>query len=354
MGKRMCKRLEKRWKEMDQAVFILALVLNPFEMLSRFGNKANIDIFILAAEISKLYIRVNSHSSATPLTPEQEAGRKSALDQKAGQVTATFMAYLSGTGAFTDWNVKNSRSKAAYIVVNGDNPIPFWEFRRTNADIAELAEFALLLLYLVANQAGLESSFSDFLNKKNKKRARLGLEKMTQQSKVTRHIRADQYDEGLRQKRDGRKNHSDVQIKTLLAVPRYADANVSDTDNEGTEASRESVLVSSPAAWRRQVAAWQSEMRNADDSDSDSDTNETPQAEAGGRRRASWLPIQLDKLFGGDLKNPIPRPSRAAVSEEGLYMELLAAKVLAMITLGRFLVYLQHGVCRKITLIIPL
>ncbi|KAJ7658395.1 hypothetical protein DFH06DRAFT_926550, partial [Mycena polygramma] len=81
-------------------------------------------------------------------------------------------------------------------------------------------------------------------------------------------------------------------------------------------------LVSSPAAWRKQVAAWQSEMRDADDSDSD--TDDTPQA--AGHRRASWLPIQLDKLFGGDLKNPIPRPSRAAVSEEGLYMELLAAE----------------------------
>ncbi|KAJ6480605.1 ribonuclease H-like domain-containing protein [Mycena vitilis] len=321
MGKRMCKRLEKRWKEMDQAVFILALVLNPFELLSRFGNKANIDVFILAAEISKLYMRVNSRPSSTPLTPEQEAGKKSVLEQKARQVTATFMAYLSGTGAFTDWNVDNSRSKEAYIVVNGDNPIPFWEFRRTNADIKELAEFALLLLYLVANQAGLERSFSDFLNKKNKKRARLGLEKMTQQSKVTRRIREDQYDEGVRQKRDGRKNHTDVQIKTLLAVPRYADANVSDAENEGTAAARESVLVSSPAAWRKQVAAWQSEMREADDSDSDTDN--TPPA---GHRRASWLPIQLDKLFGGDIKNPIPRPSRAAVSEEGLYMELLAAE----------------------------
>ncbi|KAJ6573792.1 ribonuclease H-like domain-containing protein [Mycena vulgaris] len=324
LGKHMCKRLEKRWKEMDQAVFILALVLNPFEMLSRFGNKANIDIFILAAEISKLYIRVNSRPSTTPLTPEQEANKKSALDQRARQVTTAFMAYLSGTGAFALWSDADSASKASYIELNGDNPIPFWNFRRANAETAELANFALLLLYLVANQAGLERSFSDFLNKKNKKRARLGLQKMTQQSKVTRRIREDQYAEGLRQKRDGRKNHSEVQIKTLLAVPRYADANISDTDSDDAERPRESVLVSSCAAWRKQVAAWQSEMRDADDSDSD--TNDTPQTAAGGRRRAAWLPIQLDKLFGGDLKEPMPRPSRAAISEEGLYMELLAAE----------------------------
>ncbi|KAJ6527612.1 hypothetical protein DFH09DRAFT_1031843 [Mycena vulgaris] len=321
LGKRMCARLEKRWGELDQAVFILALVLNPFEMLSRFGSKANIDIFILAAEISKLYIRVNSRPSVTPLTPELEAKNKAVLEQQARKVTTSFMAYLSGTGPFAIWSEPDSASKSAYITLHGHDPIPFWEMRRTNADTAELARFALLLLYLVANQTGLERSFSDFLNKKNKKRARLGLQKMAQQSKVTRRIREEQYADDLRQKREGRKNHSEVQIKKLLAVPRYADANVSDTDGEDGEKSRESVLVSSPAAWRKQVAMWQSEMRDAE---SDSETDDGPQA---GRRRASWLPIKLDKLFGGDLEQPIRiRPQRAAVSEEALYMQLLAAE----------------------------
>jgi hypothetical protein len=55
---------------------------------------------------------------------------------------------------------------------------------RTNALVAELANFSLMLLYLVVNQAGLEHSFSDFSNKKNKKRNRLGLTKMVRQSKV--------------------------------------------------------------------------------------------------------------------------------------------------------------------------
>ncbi|KAJ7838399.1 hypothetical protein B0H14DRAFT_2588615 [Mycena olivaceomarginata] len=50
IGKRMCKHLEKRWSELAQAVFILALVLNPFEKLSRFGSKANID-YLPAMEI---------------------------------------------------------------------------------------------------------------------------------------------------------------------------------------------------------------------------------------------------------------------------------------------------------------
>ncbi|KAF7335029.1 CxC2 domain-containing protein [Mycena venus] len=47
--------------------------------------------------------------------------------------------------------------------------------------------------------------------------------------KVTRRIR---YTDGLRQKREGRKNHSEAQIKTLLAARRYADANVSNTDGD--------------------------------------------------------------------------------------------------------------------------
>ncbi|KAJ6496403.1 hypothetical protein C8R45DRAFT_1094646 [Mycena sanguinolenta] len=87
-------------------------------------------------------------------------------------------------------------------------------------------------LGLVADQAGLNRSFSDFLNKKNKKRNRFSLKKKGQQAKVTRHIREEQYIEGFRQKREGRKNHAEAQIKTLLAVPRYADAILSDTDDD--------------------------------------------------------------------------------------------------------------------------
>ena len=41
------KRIEKRWKALDQSMFILALVLNPFEGISRFGDKAAINPFTL-------------------------------------------------------------------------------------------------------------------------------------------------------------------------------------------------------------------------------------------------------------------------------------------------------------------
>jgi hypothetical protein len=43
----MTKRVEKRWKALDQPMFILALVLNPFEGISRFGEKAAISPFTL-------------------------------------------------------------------------------------------------------------------------------------------------------------------------------------------------------------------------------------------------------------------------------------------------------------------
>jgi hypothetical protein len=41
----MTKRLEKCWKDCDQLLFILALILNPFECLLCFGEKAEINHF---------------------------------------------------------------------------------------------------------------------------------------------------------------------------------------------------------------------------------------------------------------------------------------------------------------------
>jgi hypothetical protein len=41
----MTQRLEKRWADCDQPLFLLALILNPHEVLSCFGEKANFDPF---------------------------------------------------------------------------------------------------------------------------------------------------------------------------------------------------------------------------------------------------------------------------------------------------------------------
>ena len=46
------------------------------------------------------------------------------------------------------------------------------------------------------------------------------------------------------------------------------------------------------------------------------------------RRSRSWFPVTLANLFGGTVSRPIGRPARRprVVSEESLYMELLAAE----------------------------
>jgi len=43
----MTKRIEKCWKALDQPMFILALMLNPFKGISCFGDKAAISLFML-------------------------------------------------------------------------------------------------------------------------------------------------------------------------------------------------------------------------------------------------------------------------------------------------------------------
>jgi hypothetical protein len=45
VAEHMVKRLEKHWKDCNQQVFLLALILNPFEGLSRFGPDANLNHF---------------------------------------------------------------------------------------------------------------------------------------------------------------------------------------------------------------------------------------------------------------------------------------------------------------------
>jgi len=55
----MMERIEKRWKVLDQPMFVLALILNPFEGISHFGEKAAISPFTLNSillEVSSLNV----------------------------------------------------------------------------------------------------------------------------------------------------------------------------------------------------------------------------------------------------------------------------------------------------------
>ncbi|KAJ7701348.1 hypothetical protein B0H16DRAFT_1833443, partial [Mycena metata] len=92
-------------------------------------------------------------------------------------------------------------------------------------------------------------------------------------------------------------------------------------------------LVRSSAAWRKQVAAWQEEMRELDAVDdalrpaADSDDEDLPPAPARQRKPRSWFPTTLASLFGGVVENPFTLARRPpVVSREALLMELLAAE----------------------------
>ncbi|KAJ7202919.1 ribonuclease H-like domain-containing protein [Mycena pura] len=345
LGQRMCKRIEKRFKELDQVVFVLALILNPFEKLSRFGDKAHIDVFKISTELIKLFERMSSCPPKLPRSAAEQTEFDSKLKEKVQAVNIVFMQYLSETGPFESWFAEGSPQRESFHKIHADNPIPFWEMLQTNKAVLPLANFALQLLHLVVNQAGLERLFSDFTNKKNKKRNRLGLKKMGQQATVTRYIHDEQKAEGLVEDRAGRKNHADSRVQELLSVPRYADAILSDTDDSDNEGEKKSVVVRTSAAWRKQVAEWQAEVQEldrvsddlsdvdrAEDDDEDLPPNipiPPPNAVPAGRGRAprSWFPTTLATLFGGVIDNPITLARREkVVSEESLYMELLAAE----------------------------
>ncbi|KAJ7203635.1 ribonuclease H-like domain-containing protein [Mycena pura] len=335
LGKRMCARIEKRWKELDQVVFLLALILNPFEGLSRFGPKAKINIFDLSTLLTTLYKRMRSRPPATPRTETEEVAFTEQLNREAQAINTAFIARLSGTGEFRSWN-EDDTHRSSYKELHGDDPIPFYEMLQTNPQLALFARFALTLLRLVVNQAGLERWFSDFSNKKNKKRNRLGLKKMAQQAKVTRRIREEQYVDGLAAPRDGRKNHKDA--AALLFVPRYAEANLSDTDASDSEGEKQSVIIKSSAGWRKQVGEWQREAQELDALDPLSEQDEEGAEEfpdvtlqsarqRGSGRRRAWLPATLESLFaGGAAPSPIQLKRRErVVTEEGRLMELLQA-----------------------------
>lgn len=52
----MTKKIEKQWKALDQPMFILALVLNPFEGMSRFGDQASVSQFTLNTVLLDVHI----------------------------------------------------------------------------------------------------------------------------------------------------------------------------------------------------------------------------------------------------------------------------------------------------------
>lgn len=60
----------------------------------------------------------------------------------------------------------------------------FWSAFESIPEVAELGGFALVLLKVVVNQAGVEQIFSDLKVKAAHRRARLGLVKLAKMTKV--------------------------------------------------------------------------------------------------------------------------------------------------------------------------
>ncbi|THU94645.1 hypothetical protein K435DRAFT_798774 [Dendrothele bispora CBS 962.96] len=145
------KRIEKRWKDCDQPVFLCALILNVWEGLSCFGPNAGLNHFKIANIILWLYRRMN-------LRPENEDSEKMYKKKRRNKSNQLFICTL---------------------LQQGSNPIIAWNaISSTSSDLRELAGFAIMLYKIIVNTAGCERTFSDAKFRQSPRRNRLGLEKL--------------------------------------------------------------------------------------------------------------------------------------------------------------------------------
>ncbi|KZP23372.1 hypothetical protein FIBSPDRAFT_737740 [Athelia psychrophila] len=301
----MKKRLEKRWKDCDQQIFLLALVLNPFEGLSRFGDSAGLNHIKLNGMVLRLYRRLQSRPDNLD-GPEVRA-------QKERAVTGAFLHFLAMTGPFASWRDEEDDFPV-------QDPTVVWTAFQSIPEVAELGGFVLILLKVVANQAGVERIFSDLKVKQTHRRARLGLPKLSKMTKIGADIKAKHQALGLAKTRGKRKVHEST--ATLLAVPRYCDLLADQEDEDETERGR--LLVNSAEGWRTDMAKWIAAARDAEEAENLDDYDD--QADDAGVRATAWKPITLAVLFGG-LEASQRRRTRlppAEIAAESALMEALA------------------------------
>ncbi|KAJ6602904.1 hypothetical protein B0H10DRAFT_2230082 [Mycena sp. CBHHK59/15] len=170
--KAMLIRLEKRWKDCDQDVFLAALILNP------------------------LLISLYRWMADRPENLDSPEQRK----LKEGEVSKAIIQYLSGMGDFNDFEAE------AWEEIQGNiDPIAVWKAFTGSKHLAELAEFTIVITTL------------------------LSLEKIDMCTKVKGQIRSDHQRDGIYKPRKARKNHKST--ANLLAVSRYRDL-LDDQDDE--------------------------------------------------------------------------------------------------------------------------
>ncbi|KAJ7463541.1 ribonuclease H-like domain-containing protein [Mycena latifolia] len=309
----MLARLEKRWKDCDQPVFIAALTLNPFEKLSCFGPNANFNQFKSLNLIISLYRRMKGRPDNID-TPEERKAKET-------EVSKAFMQYLSGTGDFADFDAETWEQTYENV-----DPIQVWEALAGSRHLTELAEFAIVILNIVANQAGCERTFSRTKIEQSDHRNRLGLPKIDKRTKIKAQIRTEHQQQGIYKPRAGRKNHKAT--ASLLSVPRYRDLLEDQDDEDPSERGR--ALVSSREGWRTQLAKWIGDAKEAERANQDSDTETDPNEDDGltpriPNRLPAWKPITLKVLFGGAEKPRARKPSTRVIEEEERLMEEMAS-----------------------------
>ncbi|KAJ6619208.1 ribonuclease H-like domain-containing protein [Mycena sp. CBHHK59/15] len=330
--KKMLLRLEKRWNDCDQPVFLLALILNPFERLSCFGPDANLNQLKCRDLLILLYRRMNSRPDN-----EDSAEQKQVKEDAASKA---FMQYLAGTSDFTDFDAEDWERVNNYPhrMKGNTDPIAVWAALADSQHLHELATFAIIILNIVANQAGCERTFSRTKIEQSDHRNRLGLQNIDKRTKVKAQILSEHQEQGLIKPRAGRKNHKS--LKTLLSVPRYRDLLEDQDDEDPSE--RGCALVSSAESWRTVLAKWIGDARMAEREEvaeraellateeleelenQQSREQNTPQLL---KRLPTWKPMTLQALFGGAEKPRTRKPSARAMEEEEILMEALADEI---------------------------
>ncbi|KAJ7751786.1 ribonuclease H-like domain-containing protein [Mycena maculata] len=247
----MTARLEKRWKDCDQPLFLLALILNPFEQLSCFGPDAGLNHFNCLDLLVSMYQRMKSR----PDNKDTDAQRKA----KEERLSAAFLKYLSGTGTFAAWK----GSEDLFEKRMGRDPIAVWVALST-PEIAELADFAIMILKIVVNQAGCEQVFSDLKVKQTQRRNRLKLEKLDKMTKIGADLKTDHQERGLIKLRNPRQVHKSTDA--LLTVPRYRDL-IQDQDIDDSDSGPS--VISTAAGLRGVMNQWISDARAEEEAEAE-------------------------------------------------------------------------------------
>ncbi|KAJ7934367.1 ribonuclease H-like domain-containing protein [Mycena leptocephala] len=312
--KAMTTRIEKRWGDCDQLLFILALVLNPWEQLSCFDEGANLDHFLLTDFAMQMY----RHLGLRPGSKHSVDGEKK-VDKAMGD-------YLAGVGCFRAWDDRVKRGEMLSIDEARD-PIAFWKgYLKTDAK--ELAELAATIFSIVVNQAGVERVFSFIKEHTKDRRNRLGLPKTEKhciltgsgptlaevwrgRREIDAKIRSEHRKAGLIKTRQVRHNHKAA--STLLDVPRYANLLQDQADEDPSECGR--ALVQSAEGWRTEMARWIADAQEAEAEEDEENDEEDP--------------ISLERLFAKTAKESLrarrgERMAQRAQEEEQMYMQVMA------------------------------